>query len=77
MTTAVSSWMVSARHRSTAAVTPPEPFGEWHAKRPGDPFTACGIPAAAWPIFWQLTLAQGRDRSCPDCQRVLFEARSR
>jgi hypothetical protein len=71
-----TSWMVSARHRSSAAVKPPEPFGTWHAKRPGDSFTACGLPAGSWPIFWQLTLVQGRDRNCVECQEVIYSWRA-
>ncbi|PVG80815.1 hypothetical protein DDE18_21435 [Nocardioides gansuensis] len=67
-----SAWVVTARHRSTAAVKPPEPFGSWHARRPEDAFTACGLPAAGWPIFWHLTHVQGRDRICVECQEVMY-----
>ena len=74
-TTAATPWMVSARHRTSAAVKPPEPFGAWHARRPGDAFTACGLPAAGWPIFWQLTLVQGWNRSCVGCQRAVYASR--
>ena len=71
------AWMVSAPHRSSAAVKPAQPFGEWHARRPGDFFTACGLPAAGWPIFWHLTHAQGQGRTCAECQARMYSARTR
>ena len=71
-----ASWAVSARHRSSAAVKPALPFGVWHARQPGDPFTACGLPAAGWPIFWELTFAQGRSKMCAECQAVMYSCRA-
>ena len=73
--TPTAGWVVTASHRSSAAVKPAEPWGPWHAKRPGDSFTACGLPAAGWPIFWHLTHPRGRSRTCPDCQEVMHASR--
>lgn len=67
-----AGWQVTARHRSSAAVRPAEPFGTWHARRPGEPYTACGLPAAVWPIFWHLSLSSARERACPECQSLTY-----
>ena len=75
MSTTTEPWLVSARHRSTLALSPAVPFGPWHARLAGQPNTACGLPAAGWPIFWHLTLVQGRERTCAECQRIVYLSR--
>ena len=47
-----------------------------HARRPGDAYTACGLPAVGWPIFWHLTHVRGRERTCVECQAVMHARRA-
>jgi hypothetical protein len=65
-------WRVSSAHRARGTHQPAQPFDTWHARRLGDRYTACGQPAIGWPIFWEVTLAEGRDRTCPDCLTALY-----
>ena len=67
-------WYVTASHR-----LPPipykdsgdRPFGTRHARRPGDPTTACGQVALDWPIFWETEYSATDDESCDDCSVVV------
>ena len=47
-----------------------------HVRRAEDAYTACGLPAAGWPIFWLLRHAQGREKSCVECQVVMHLPRT-
>ena len=67
-----ATWVVTARHRSTAAIKPAQPWGTWHVRRPGDAFTACGLPAVGWPLFWHLAHAGAGARRCRECQEVVY-----
>jgi hypothetical protein len=71
-----SGWVVTSRHRSSAAIKPARPYGTWHARRPGDAYTACGLPAADWPIFWLLSHVQGREDNCVECQEIMHAGRA-
>lgn len=42
------------------------PFGVTHVQRFGAAFTACGMPAHRWPIFWHLDISEA-DTICPAC----------
>ena len=77
MSTNTEMWRVSSAHRARTSDQPAKPYDTWHARRLGDRVTACGVAAPGWPIFWEVTLAQGRDRTCPDCLTALYRDRVR
>jgi len=78
---ALPSYFVSARHGTL--VHPPtggslwRPFGVHHARRVGEPTTACGLTALDWRIFWEMPFpGSGSDPSssvetCEECLVVV------
>ena len=64
------TWFVTARHRRSTLVdgTPTwTPYGVRHARRVGEPRTACGEAALGWVLFWEMPFAPGTDRLCRAC----------
>lgn len=65
-------WRVSAPHsrpRRLHADEPRRPYATAHARKVGASTTACGLPAAGWPILWELTLETVGLDVCPDYAR--------
>lgn len=63
---------VSARHGtlhrdSATGDSSWRPFGLHHARRVGAPVTECGLPAAEWPMFWELAFPGVPTETCEDC----------
>lgn len=74
MKTTSNTYLVTARHRlvSGAADGPRwRPYGVHHARRAGDPFTVCGIPAIEWRMFWTTEFDGNDDQACPACAMLL------
>jgi hypothetical protein len=70
------SYMVSAPHLAAGSDESRAwlPHGEWHARKAGDPRTACGLSAVTWRIFWTLDFARAGRRACPKCAHEVREA---
>ena len=72
--TTLPTWLVSSPHRRT----PPDPadpsrrpHGTHHARRVGEPVTACGVSAVGWPYFWDLPFGTDVRSCCPTCLAVV------
>ena len=65
------SYFVSARHGTFVhdnGGTSWQPFGVQHARKVGSPFTACGLGALDWRIFWELPfLSAPAAAACEEC----------
>jgi hypothetical protein len=65
------SYFVSARHgtlvRSAAGQSHWQPFGVHHARRVGEPTTACGLTALDWRIFWEMPFPSEPSEPCEAC----------
>jgi hypothetical protein len=64
-------FFVSARHgtlaRGDQGASGWQPFGVQHARMVGGRFTACGLPAATWRIFWEQPFPNVSDSTCQEC----------
>lgn len=66
-------WRVSAPHASPRRKhtdEPRRPFATAHARRVGASTTACGLAAAGWPFFWELTVETKDLDLCPACASI-------
>jgi hypothetical protein len=75
---ALPEWLVSSPHHRL----PPRPndrasrpHGLHHARRVGEHYTACGLPALNWPYFWGLAFGDEPGSTCPDCLVALADGR--
>lgn len=78
MKTTSNTYLVTARHRlatRTPGRLPWRPYGVHHARRVGDPFTACGIAAVEWRMFWTMVFDGRSEHACADCAAVLRQPR--
>ena len=70
------TYFVTAPYRLTVGEWPIDrwaPKGGTHARRAGTAFTACGLPALEWPIFWEYQFAGSREDACPRCAAITRE----
>ena len=69
----VPTWFVTAPHRRQVldgGEPAWAPYGAQHARRVGDPRTACGRVALGWVLFWEMPFASAAGRGCPACAQV-------
>lgn len=67
-------WRVSAPHGRPPRPyidEPRRPYGTGHARQVGDTSTACGLPAAGWPFFWELAFDPGDAGACTACANTV------
>ena len=67
-------WFSSTRHRrpvQRGSEFEWRPYGVTHAREAGAYFTACGLSALEWRIFWLLPFHPGVDDACPECAAAL------
>lgn len=61
------AWVATAAQKESRRAAARRPWGTVHAKQVGASRTACGLPAANWYIFWDLSWdTAGRD-ACREC----------
>ena len=67
------TWFVSSRNRvaGPSIVGDRRPYGMQHARRAGEPLTACGEFASEWPLFWDTVFDPANPQSCPRCAERL------
>jgi hypothetical protein len=61
----------SRYRRAGASVDQDRPWGLRHARRLGNPLTACGTLASNWPTFLNRRFDSRDDANCPKCVRAL------
>jgi hypothetical protein len=67
-----AAWFVSSQHSYPVTHTQPRtPYGERHARQPGSRYTACGISALGWTIFWELPFSGTEPTNCAECCSVV------
>ena len=64
-------WVVSTPHTVAAGDGLPKPWGKHHARRAGDPFTACGVAAITWRMLWNTAFSSAHPDACRDCATVI------
>jgi len=74
-TTAHPRWYVTATH-TVGAYAAERPYGIRHARSPGDRFTACGLRAVDWPLFWDLPFHGRQERACRTCAQHVLQGRA-
>ncbi|MEI5672661.1 MULTISPECIES: hypothetical protein [unclassified Nocardioides] len=76
-----TTWVTSAPHLQPAGPGGRMPWGTRHARVNTEPWTACGLPAATWKVFWHLPFETTGAQACRGCVdevlRVRVEGRAR
>lgn len=78
ITTAGDGWIVSDSHgvmRPHRDGDRLQPFARAHARRPGEPYTACGVRALNWRMFWDTPFRPGEPGTCDRCSAALENLR--
>ncbi|GAA4100474.1 hypothetical protein BJ958_000886 [Nocardioides kongjuensis] len=68
------AWVVTAPYRQPRSIDALAPWGDFHLKRQGALWTACGVPANDWHVFWTHTFKPEIPEACLECWVVVKPA---